>query len=63
MTGIHPHLRLVPPAPPPRPRRIDVRLVASDGRIPLGRTRPLRLTEPDLEWLLEAALQLEEARR
>lgn len=53
------HLRLVPPAPPPRPRRLDVRIAASDGREPIGRTRPLKLTESDLAWLLDAAQRLE----
>jgi hypothetical protein len=53
------HLRLVLPAPPPRPRRLDVRITAADGRAPIGRTRVLRLTERDFERLLEAAARLE----
>jgi hypothetical protein len=53
-------LRLVPPAPPPRPRRIEVMIAARDGPAPIGRTRPLRLTEPDLEQLVDFALRLEE---
>lgn len=55
------HLRLVEP-PPPRPRRIDVRISVADGRLPIGRTRVLRLTERDFERLIEAATRLE-ARR
>ena len=61
MTGA-PHLRLVPPMPPPRPRHIDVRISATCGRAPIGRTRSLKLTESDLDSLLEAAERLE-ARR
>jgi hypothetical protein len=57
--GRAPHLRLVPP---PRRRRIDVRISASAGRFPIGRTRPLKLTESDLAWLLEAAQRLERRR-
>jgi len=38
-----------------------VRIAASDGRAPIGRSRLLRLTEPDLAWLLEAAQRLERA--
>jgi hypothetical protein len=55
------HLRLVPPAPPPRPRRIHVRISASDGRFPIGRSRLLRLAERDFERLIEAAERLERA--
>lgn len=44
-----------------RPRLLDVRIAASDGRAPIGRSRLLRLTEPDLAWLLEAAQRLERA--
>jgi hypothetical protein len=47
---------------PPRPRRLDVRISAFYGRAPLGRTRPIRLTERDFTRLLEAAERLE-ARR
>jgi hypothetical protein len=53
------HLRLVPrPPPPPRQRRIEVRISAMDGRSPIGRTRVLRLTERDFERLIEAATRL-----
>jgi hypothetical protein len=54
------HLRLVHSGP--WPRRIEVRISATDGRSPIGRTRPLRLTERDFERLIEAAERLE-ARR
>jgi hypothetical protein len=47
---------------PARPRRIDVRITATDCRSPIGRTRALKLTEHDFAWLLEAAQRLE-ARR
>jgi hypothetical protein len=55
----HSHLRLVPPPAPPRPRRIHVTISAVRGREPVGRTRPIRLTERDLAWLVEAAEKLE----
>jgi hypothetical protein len=44
---------------PPRPRRIEVRISATDGRAPIGRTRPLTLRESDFERLIEAAERLE----
>jgi len=54
------HLRLVPPAPPPRPRRlVEVRIAASDGRLPIGRTRPIRLSDRDVDLLVDYALRLE----
>lgn len=52
-----PRLRLV--EKPSWPRRLEVRISATDGRAPIGRTRPLRLTERDFERLLEAAERLE----
>jgi hypothetical protein len=52
--GRAPHLRLVPPAPPPRPRLV-VRISAFRDREPVGRTRPLMLRESDLAWLIEEA--------
>ena len=55
--------RLVPPAPPARPRRIEVRIAARDGPAPVGRTRTLHLTRDDLDELIDHALQLEAARR
>ena len=44
--------------PVQRRLRITVRISAADSHGPRGRTRPLRLTEPDLAWLLEAAEQV-----
>ena len=54
-----PHIRIVAPAPPPRPRRLDVRIAASDGREPIGRTRPIRLSDRDVDELVDFALRLE----
>jgi hypothetical protein len=54
-----PNLRLVPPAPLPRPRRIEIRISAADRRTPIGRTRPFRLTPDDLDELIAAATRLE----
>ena len=56
------HLRLVPPAPPPRPRRLEIRIsvAAADGRTPVGRTRPLRLRESDLQELIDHAARMEQ---
>jgi hypothetical protein len=53
------HLRVIALPPPPRPRPLEVRITAADGRMPIGRTRPLRLTEPGLARLIEAAERLE----
>jgi hypothetical protein len=47
-----PHLRLVPPCPPPRPRRIAVQITARDGPSPYGRTRPFHLTYDELFELI-----------
>jgi hypothetical protein len=52
-------LRLVPPPNPPRPRRIDVRIAATDGRGPIGRTRPLRLTESVVKNAVQKATRHE----
>jgi hypothetical protein len=60
--GRAPHLRLVPPAPPPRPRHLAVRITAFDGRVPIGRTRAIRLTPDDAKRLIDAALRLEATR-
>jgi hypothetical protein len=63
MTACTRRLRLVPPAPPPRPRRrIEVRIAAADWRAPYGRSRAFRLTHDDLDELIAFALRLE-ARR
>jgi hypothetical protein len=51
------YLRLVPSAPPPQ--RLEIRIVAADTRSPIGRTRPFRLTERDLEQLIDVALRME----
>jgi hypothetical protein len=53
------HLRLVEPPSPPRPRRLEVRIAADDGRAPYGRTRPFRLSDSDLERLIQTAERLE----
>jgi hypothetical protein len=55
-------LRLVPPAPPPRPRRLEVQISVRDGRAPIGRSRPLRLTHDDLDELIDAAIRMERRR-
>jgi hypothetical protein len=60
MNGQH-HMRLVEP-PPPRLRRLSVRIALADGRSPIGLTRIFRLTDHDFEQLVDAAARLE-ARR
>jgi hypothetical protein len=57
-----PYLRLVPPPSPPRPRHLEVRVIAADRRMPVGRTRIFRLTDRDFEQLINVATLLE-ARR
>jgi hypothetical protein len=47
---------------PPRPRRLEVLISAADARGPVGRTRPLKLTESDLAQLIEAAQRFEAQR-
>jgi hypothetical protein len=63
MTGApssrHSHLRLVPPAPRPRPRRLDVRIHVLDGRCPNGRAGPFHLTDRDLDELVAIAGRME----
>jgi hypothetical protein len=44
------------------PRRLEVRITAADGRSPIGRTRPIRLTEDGLDELIVCAERLERAR-
>jgi hypothetical protein len=39
--------------------RLEARISVTRGREPYGRTRPLKLTEPDLEQLIDFALELE----
>jgi hypothetical protein len=57
VTGV-PHLRLIP-APPPRPRRLEVRITAADARSPIGRSRNFRLSERDLAELVNVAVRME----
>ncbi|PNE10330.1 MAG: hypothetical protein CR217_14890 [Beijerinckiaceae bacterium] len=59
MNGQRHHLRLVPPAPPPRPRRINVRIVVSSARMPIGRSRVFRLAESDIDDLIAVAMRME----
>jgi hypothetical protein len=47
---------------PLRPRRIDVRITAADGRSAIGRSRHFRLSDFDLERLIAVAMRVE-ARR
>jgi hypothetical protein len=50
--------------PPPRPRHlVAVHISAFRAREPLGRTRPLLMTERGLARLVEAAEQIEAAER
>jgi hypothetical protein len=53
------HLRLVEPAPPQARRRYETRIVVSAARLPIGRSRTFRLTESDVELLIDAAMRLE----
>jgi hypothetical protein len=55
----HSHLRLIPPSPPPRPRRLEVRFHVFDGRAPYGRSRAFRLTHDDLDELIDVAMRME----
>jgi hypothetical protein len=43
----------------PRAPRLIVHISARDGRLPIGRTRPLMLRESDLARLVEVAERLE----
>jgi hypothetical protein len=54
-----PRLRFRLVEKPSWPRRLEIRIAVSDGRAPIGRSRPLRLRESDLAWLIEAAARLE----
>jgi len=54
-----PRLYVVPPAPPPRPRRIEVRFHVLDGRSAYGRSRAFHLLRADLDELIDHALRLE----
>jgi hypothetical protein len=57
-----PTLRLVRSPSPPRPRRLEVRIAVADARAPIGRTRLFRLSERNLQELIDTAMRLE-ARR
>jgi hypothetical protein len=46
----------------PQPHRVEVQISARDGRGPIGRTRPLKLTECDFARLVDVAQQMEAAR-
>jgi hypothetical protein len=52
------HLRLIEP-PRPQARRYETRIVISQPRRPIGRSRVFRLTESDVELLITAAMRLE----
>jgi hypothetical protein len=43
----------------PRPRRLEVRINATEARYPYGRSRVFRLAESDLNQLINAATRLE----
>ena len=58
MTGA-PHLRLIPAPPPSRPRRLEIRIVAADGRSPIGRSRAFRITEDNLRQLIDHAFRMD----
>jgi hypothetical protein len=65
MTGVspfphRPHLRLV--EKPSWQRHLSVRIAASDGRSPIGRSKAFRITEYNIHQLIDHALRLE-ARR
>jgi hypothetical protein len=47
---------------PARPRRLEVRISATDGRAPIGRSRLVRLRESDFARLIETAVRLEAGR-
>jgi hypothetical protein len=53
-----PHLRLVPPEPPPR-HRLAVLISVLDGRSAFGRSRVFRLTHDDLDELIAFATRME----
>jgi hypothetical protein len=56
-----PCLRLVPREPHPR-RRYETRIIVSSARLPIGRSRTFRLTEKDVETLIDAAMRMERRR-
>ena len=58
----HPQASILRLVRPPRPRRLDCRIAASDGRAPIGRSRIFRLTESGLDVLIACAERLEPRR-
>jgi len=61
MTGApfpqRPRLRLA--ASSPRPRRLEVRINATEARYPYGLSRAFHLTYVELDELIDAAIRLE----
>ena len=55
--GARRHLHLVPQQP--RPRRIDVRISVADGRAPIARSRLFKLSDRNLQELIDHATQME----
>jgi hypothetical protein len=53
------HLRLVAPAPPPRPRRYLTRISVATPFMPVGRSRAFNLSADDIEALIAAAALME----
>jgi hypothetical protein len=52
-----PRLRLEASAP--RPRRIEVRINATEARYPYGRSRAFHLTHDELDELIDVAMRIE----
>jgi hypothetical protein len=57
--GARPQLRVVASNPRARLRRIELHISVRDGPAPIGRTRPIKLTEAGAERVLDLALALE----
>jgi hypothetical protein len=55
--GERSRLRLVQPSQ--RPRRLEVRVNATEARYPYGRSRVFRLAPDDLDELIAAATRME----
>jgi hypothetical protein len=43
----------------PRPRILEVRIAAANGRAPIGRSRAFRITEDNLRQLIDHAFRME----
>jgi hypothetical protein len=54
----HSHLQLISRDPQPR-HRYEVRIAVSATRMPVGRSRAFRLTESDIQLLVETARRME----